>query len=289
MLAALVGGCVIQKPAATNQPVNENQAAEADNNQDNSSATVSMPVPATETDLSPQNNSGQQGKAVLSSVDNKTKVVLTISGGPAGVAQPAHIHLNSCANIGSVKYPLNPVVNGQSETILNVSLGEILDQLPLAINVHKSAAQASIYVACGDLKKVQEMQVENQGSNNSGAAVNTNQAVNLNQNQQTPNNNENTNQGQASAEKTFNITARNFFYSTKEIRVKKGDKVKIVLFNQEGFHNWVIDEFQVATQIINANQTATVEFTANKTGIFEYYCSVDSHRQMGMVGKLIVE
>ena len=32
-----------------------------------------------------------------------------------------------------------------------------------------------------------------------------------------------------------------------------------------------------------------VEFTVDKTGTFEYYCSVGQHRANGMVGNLIVE
>ncbi|HLC89456.1 MAG TPA: cupredoxin domain-containing protein [Patescibacteria group bacterium] len=118
--------------------------------------------------------------------------------------------------------------------------------------------------------------------------INTNQAANTNQDQQNPTNN-NTNQTPEISVKIFNVTASNFSYSVKEIRVKKGDKVKIVFFNQEGFHNLIIDEFGVATKTINANQTETVEFSANKTGTFEYYCGVGAHRQLGMVGKLIVE
>ena len=36
-------------------------------------------------------------------------------------------------------------------------------------------------------------------------------------------------------------------------------------------------------------QIDEVEFVVDKAGTFEYYCSVGNHRQMGMVGKLIVE
>ena len=89
--------------------------------------------------------------------------------------------------------------------------------------------------------------------------------------------------------KTFTLEASSFKYDVKEIRVKQGDKVKIVLNNKDGFHDWVIDEFEARTKQINAGQTDTVEFVANKKGTFEYYCSVGQHRANGMVGKLIVE
>ncbi|OGG12110.1 hypothetical protein A2781_03525 [Candidatus Gottesmanbacteria bacterium RIFCSPHIGHO2_01_FULL_42_27] len=89
--------------------------------------------------------------------------------------------------------------------------------------------------------------------------------------------------------KTFEIKASSFKFSLTEIRVKKGDRVKIVLNNTGGFHDWVIDEFDARTKQTQGPATETVEFTADKTGTFEYYCSVAQHRQNGMVGKLIVE
>ena len=87
----------------------------------------------------------------------------------------------------------------------------------------------------------------------------------------------------------FYFTAANFKYDLAEIRVKEGDKVRINLSAAEGMHDWVIDEFNVKTSQIQAGETASVEFVANRKGEFEYYCSVGSHRAMGMVGKLIVE
>lgn len=89
--------------------------------------------------------------------------------------------------------------------------------------------------------------------------------------------------------KTFTIEAKNFSFSIEDITVKKGDRVKIVLVNKEGFHDWVNDLFNARTEQINAGQTAEVEFVADQVGTSEYYCSVGKHRQMGMVGNLIVE
>lgn len=87
----------------------------------------------------------------------------------------------------------------------------------------------------------------------------------------------------------FTVKANNFTYDLKEIKVKKGDKVRINFVNDEGYHDWVLDEFKVATQKYNAGGKETVEFVADKTGTFEYYCSVGKHREMGMKGNLIVE
>jgi len=95
--------------------------------------------------------------------------------------------------------------------------------------------------------------------------------------------------GNADNLKLFKITAQNFSFDPKEIRVKKGDTVKITLNNVGGVHDWVIDEFNAKTPKIKDGETADIQFVADKSGTFEYYCSVGTHRQMGMVGKLIVE
>ncbi len=89
--------------------------------------------------------------------------------------------------------------------------------------------------------------------------------------------------------KSFNVTGSNFKFDPSEIRVKKGDTVKITLASS-GMHDFRIDEFNVKTNVLKTGDAPqTVQFVADKTGTFEYYCSVGNHRAMGMVGKLIVE
>lgn len=91
------------------------------------------------------------------------------------------------------------------------------------------------------------------------------------------------------AVKEFTITGKNFSFTPSTITVKKGDRVKITFKNTQGMHNFIIDEFGVATPQAQAPDTEVLEFTANKTGSFEYYCSVGTHRAMGMKGTLVVE
>ncbi len=89
--------------------------------------------------------------------------------------------------------------------------------------------------------------------------------------------------------KSFTVIGDNFKYDVKELRVKKGDTVRLTFRNAEGFHDLKIDEFGVDTGKLQAGGENTVEFVADEAGTFEYYCSVGSHRAMGMVGQLIVE
>ena len=104
--------------------------------------------------LNEQNGSGQAGQAVIVQIGTSTlRVILSITGKPSDVLQPAHIHVGACPNPGSVKFPLTDVGKGASQTdIPNMTLAQLLSGLPLAINVHKSAADAKMYIACGDIK-----------------------------------------------------------------------------------------------------------------------------------------
>jgi plastocyanin len=89
--------------------------------------------------------------------------------------------------------------------------------------------------------------------------------------------------------KEFTVSGNNFSFSLSEIKVKKGDRVRIIFKNENGFHDFVLDEFKAATKKLEANKSETVEFLADKSGRFEYYCSVGSHRANGMKGVLVVE
>ncbi len=89
--------------------------------------------------------------------------------------------------------------------------------------------------------------------------------------------------------KEFTVTGQNFSFSPAVINVKKGDVVKITFKNGDGFHDFRIDEFKVSTHQIKTGEEETVTFIADKTGIFQYYCSVGKHRAMGMWGTLTVE
>jgi hypothetical protein len=99
-----------------------------------------------------ENGSGEDGSAQLTDQgDNTTKVELLMLNAPDGAVQPAHIHKGSCANLDpNPAYPLNNITDGKSTTVVNVSLTELTSE-KYAINVHKSAAEISVYVSCGNL------------------------------------------------------------------------------------------------------------------------------------------
>lgn len=87
----------------------------------------------------------------------------------------------------------------------------------------------------------------------------------------------------------FTVTASNFTFTPKTLTVKKGQPVEITFTNAGGAHDFVINEFTVKTQILASGKSETVTFTPDKTGTFDYYCSVGNHRAMGMQGTITVE
>lgn len=96
--------------------------------------------------------SGQSGTAVFEPQGDKTKVTLSMVGKTYASPQPAHVHIGQCPKPGDVKYALNNVVAGKSETVIAVKFDDLFTTLlPLAVNVHESAEKASVYTACGDL------------------------------------------------------------------------------------------------------------------------------------------
>lgn len=80
-----------------------------------------------------------------------------------------------------------------------------------------------------------------------------------------------------------------FKFVPDAITLKKGEKTRIIFKNTGGMHDFVVDELGVRTKITNTGEEDSVEFTAEESGIFEFYCSIGNHRELGMRGTLIVE
>jgi hypothetical protein len=100
--------------------------------------------------LDAQNGSGQSGTVALEQVGNQVQVTISLTN-PRSTAEPAHIHTGSCPSPGGVVFPLTDVVEGGSVTLINTTIAELIAQVPLAVNIHKSAAESSVYFACGNL------------------------------------------------------------------------------------------------------------------------------------------
>ena len=89
--------------------------------------------------------------------------------------------------------------------------------------------------------------------------------------------------------KEYTVIGTNFSFSPSTIAVDKGDAVKITFKDNDGFHDLRIDGYDIGTQKIQTGGESSVQFVADKTGTFEYYCSVGEHRENGMRGTLTVK
>ena len=87
----------------------------------------------------------------------------------------------------------------------------------------------------------------------------------------------------------INMIAKKFDFVPSEIKVKKGDTVRLKVKSIDVPHGIAIREYDIKVGL-PAGEEKAVEFVADKTGEFEFYCSVYCGSGHGMMrGKLIVE
>jgi hypothetical protein len=113
-------------------------------------AAAASPADSVIVTMAPQSGSNESGTAMLTKKGaDTTKVVVNLPG--ATGQQPAHIHKGTCSNLDpKPTYPLSPVANGKSETVVKAPLDD-LSKGGYAINVHKSARDLKTYVSCGEI------------------------------------------------------------------------------------------------------------------------------------------
>lgn len=89
--------------------------------------------------------------------------------------------------------------------------------------------------------------------------------------------------------KVFKVVAYQFAYSPKQIVVKKGDIVRIILTSRDVPHGFYIKEYGINAKAIKG-KNRVIEFIANKVGRFKIICSVycgTGHHKMQ--GSLVVK
>jgi len=169
ILSIIVVGGLITFVATRNKPMPKEEVTESfpggDGAQQSSSTTPATPKGeviklleqalngSVVVKLSDQNGSRQSGEAVLTETNGKTKVVVTLSGKASDVPMPSHIHSGTCEKPGDIIYQLSSVEKGAAQTTLSVPLSEVLKNLPIYVNVHKSATELQTSVSCGSILK----------------------------------------------------------------------------------------------------------------------------------------
>jgi len=86
---------------------------------------------------------------------------------------------------------------------------------------------------------------------------------------------------------TIGMEAKSFSFSPNTLIANVGEVVGLNIA-AIGQHTFTIDELDVNVQLPHG-ETTRVEFTPERAGTYEFYCSIAGHREAGQVGELLVE
>lgn len=89
-------------------------------------------------------------------------------------------------------------------------------------------------------------------------------------------------------ERTIHMGVRQYVWEPATITAKKGELVRLIIHNADVKHGLVIPDLGVNQDV--SPDGAVVEFSASKTGTFEFFCSVwcgEGH--MEMRGKIVIQ
>ena len=87
--------------------------------------------------------------------------------------------------------------------------------------------------------------------------------------------------------KTFDIVATNWEFTPSLIEVNLGDKVELHLTSSQGTHGIAFLEFEVS-ETLREGEDIHTEFIADKTGTFNFFCTVPCGKGHGGMRGLIV-
>lgn len=87
----------------------------------------------------------------------------------------------------------------------------------------------------------------------------------------------------------YSLELKNYSFTPNSIEVKAGETIRVKLTNTGGTHDFVIDELNVQSSLLESGEEDIIEITApadEKGSTYEFYCSVGNHRELGMVGEI---
>jgi cytochrome c oxidase subunit II len=85
------------------------------------------------------------------------------------------------------------------------------------------------------------------------------------------------------------MTLRKYEFTPGSLLVKKGERVRLIMAAVDHNHGFKLDDFDI-NQKVRKGTTAIVEFTADRSGTFQFRCSnVCGLGHRGMKGTLVVQ
>jgi len=80
-----------------------------------------------------------------------------------------------------------------------------------------------------------------------------------------------------------------FGFEPNEITVKEGQDIRLVVTNTESIrHTFTLREFDIDVSLAG-KEIKFIDFIADKSGTFDFFCTVTGHRPAGMEGSLEVK
>jgi len=88
----------------------------------------------------------------------------------------------------------------------------------------------------------------------------------------------------------ISVSGTEFSFSPATLSFTSGEKIRLT-FNNTGSapHNLIIEGTEIGTKTISGGKENIIEFVAPASGTYAIFCSVGSHRQLGMEGTVTVE
>jgi cytochrome c oxidase subunit II len=84
------------------------------------------------------------------------------------------------------------------------------------------------------------------------------------------------------------ISASKYEFKPRELKVKAGQPVTVVLTSTGGSHSFDVDVLNLHSAEAEGGKAITFEFTPDKPGTYEFYCAHSGHKEKGMTGRLEV-
>ena len=89
----------------------------------------------------------------------------------------------------------------------------------------------------------------------------------------------------AEPQSSVTIYARDMLFDLSTITAKVGQPITIHFVNEDTMdHSFAIDAFNIYTDTVKPNQSASVTFTPQEAGTYTFRCPLFRHDKLGMVG-----
>lgn len=87
--------------------------------------------------------------------------------------------------------------------------------------------------------------------------------------------------------KEIKVSMARLRFDPSTVTIKAGEKVKLTLFSDVS-HTYTIDRLGI-NFVVDGGQTKSFDLRVDEPGTYDVYCAIPGHKEVGMVGKLVVE